>query len=66
MTNRYKVKGFKNNCPNFNPCPVCYKCRNYDPSYYKCATQCSNEHCNTSKHTDQKVGFLIKPQTITI
>ena len=61
------VKGFKTRCPDFSPCPLCYGCRNYDPSYYKCATICKGtkfDVCNKEKHTEKALGMMIRPPKV--
>lgn len=63
------VKGAKIRCPDFNPCPLCYGCRNYDPSYYKCIMTCGgnkNDVCNTSKHNDRALKLMIRRPEIAV
>lgn len=57
-------------CPDFNPCPLCYGCRNYDPSYYKCIMICGGNvkynTCDTHKHNDKALSLMIRPQEVNI
>jgi hypothetical protein len=67
---RHSPAGFKVNCPDFDPSPLCYGCRNYDPSYYKCVVTCKpclrENTCNKDVHTEKKLTLIIKPMTIEL
>ena len=64
------VMGYKINCPDYHKCPLCYGCRSYDPSYYKCITLCGtnqkNNICNTIKHKDKLITKMIHKTTINL
>ena len=63
LKTKESVKGFKINCPNYDPCPLCYGCRAYDPSYYECTTECGGSKrdiCNTQKHNDKALNLMIR------
>lgn len=54
------VEGFKKNCPNYEPCPLCYGCRAYDASYYECAQCAKNKQniCDRKRHTDRALNKM--------
>ena len=64
------VLGYKINCPDYNPCPLCYGCRSFDPSYYKCINLCGENIkyniCKTSKHRANLLAKMIKKTTINV
>ena len=37
------VIGYQIQCADYHMCPICYGCRSYDPSYYKCIKLCGNK-----------------------
>lgn len=55
MKTKTSVSGFINRCPDYEMCPVCYGCRNFNPTYKKCLDECGTykeDVCNT-KNIDQ-------------
>ena len=61
--------GGKANCPDYKPCPLCYGCRNYDPSYYKCVTTCKGtkyDTCDTHRHNDKALSLMIRRPEVTL
>lgn len=69
LKTKESVKGAKINCPNYDPCPLCYGCRAYDASYYKCITECRNSKrdvCNTHKHNDRALNLMIRPPVVVL
>jgi hypothetical protein len=55
--------GAEMHCPNFDPCPLCYGCRNYDSSVVKCDKCAENKKknvCNTELHTEQALMLMLK------
>ena len=63
-----KVAGYRISCPDYDKCPLCYGCRNYDSGSYKCVTNCSNRYdrCDTQKHIRRLIGKLLTRSTVTI
>lgn len=63
------VRGYKIRCPNFSPCPLCYGCRNYDPSFWICRTECSKDKkntCDKEKHTDKILAMMLQKQVVQL
>ena len=63
----HSALGAKNGCVNFNPCPLCYGCRNYDSRYLACdvcAMDAKKNICDTKKHTEEALLFMIHKDTI--
>lgn len=60
------VRGAKIRCINYEKCPICYGCRNYnsiDPECAKCATKRKYNICDTIKHkSDIIANFISRPQ----
>ena len=65
---RESVKGFKMRCPNYVSCPLCYGCRSYDPSYYRCLECGKNKKniCDTHKHTDKALNLMIRRPVVEL
>jgi hypothetical protein len=66
----HDVRGWQIDCINFHPCPLCYGCRNYDPSYKKCE-KCAEENmkqniCNRTLHTEKALAMMIRPMRIDL
>ena len=58
------VWGARNECPNFEQCPLCYGCRNYDSSVEKCYRNCYRNNakiniCNTEKHKSKLIAKFV-------
>ncbi len=64
------VRGVRIKCPNFEQCPLCYGCRNFNSKYVKCVT-CKFEGqkkniCDTKKHTAPLLSKMILKEKIEI
>jgi hypothetical protein len=64
------VKGWIDNCPNYQKCPLCYGCRAYDSSYIKC-DRCYKENakfnvCENSLHNEKNLAKMILRETIDL
>lgn len=55
--------GAQKNCINFEPCPLCYGCRNYDSADIRC-DECYEEKkqniCKTYVHTNKALGLMLR------
>lgn len=56
--------GARISCVNFNPCKLCYGCRNYSSAILKCR-KCYEDNakyniCNREKHTDYALNLMIR------
>ena len=71
-----KVRGNIIQCINFQMCPLCYGCRNYDSRIPECV-DCFEDGirpdekrnyniCNTNLHESWKVNRMICKNTITV
>jgi|SRR5579875_1305987 len=61
---RHKV-----NCPDFEECPLDYKCRNFNPKYMKCQNCILNQDgqiCNTKLHTHEVLSVFIKRSRVNL
>ena len=58
------VHGAEINCQRFDPCPLCYGCRNYDSALVKCDSCYYNnkeyDTCNTTKHTEKALNLMLR------
>lgn len=66
---KYNTTGYKINCINYHPCPLCYGCRAYTPIMVKCNKCEKNKKrdiCNTELHTDGKLSKMITKERIEI
>ena len=64
-----KVRGYLINCPNFEPCPLCYGCRSYDSSVLKCqgcAEYAKWNICDTKKHQARLLALMIAREVIDL
>jgi hypothetical protein len=65
----HDVRGWQIDCKWYTPCPLCYGCRAYDPSYKRCE-KCANETkqniCNTHKHRADLLAKMIQRETIIV
>lgn len=49
-------------CAWFEECPLCYRCRAYDPKYARCG-RCEIPRCNTKRHTsDIILKMILRPR----
>jgi len=64
------VQGYIINCIDFEPCPLCYGCRNYRTYMIKCVNRCSGnlkkDTCKTSLHTESILGRMIRRESYII
>lgn len=62
--------GAVNGCQWFNPCPLCYGCRNHDSNFARCQkcfdTDKKFNICNTDLHKEEILSMMIRRETITI
>lgn len=58
----HDVRGFITRCPEYHKCPICYGCRNFNPSVARCL-ECAEEKkknvCDTAKHQADKIAKLL-------
>ena len=51
-------------CPRFDPCPLCFGCRNYDSGTVACDKCCDHDFkgnvCNTGKHTEHALNLMLR------
>lgn len=74
MRNKQKtaaeVKGALINCKDFDPCPMCYGCRNFTTNRVKCINKCGvNEKfdtCNVSRHRPDLLARMITKERIVV
>jgi hypothetical protein len=63
---RHKMWG---KCLAFQECPLCFKCRNYDPSHLACRNCELNKEgliCNTQKHNEKVLNMMIRRERIDL
>lgn len=61
--------GARRNCPNFDPCPLCFGCRSYDSAVVKCGL-CYEEDrkaniCNRELHTEKALAVMLQMKNKT-
>ena len=69
MKTKYDTLGYQHSCVNYDPCPLCWGCRAYDPSYKKCKmceTDIKQNICNKQKHTPKVLAKMIRRTTIRV
>lgn len=70
-TKKDRVKGYITDCLNYDPCPLCYGCRNYGV-LNKCENHCgddlkTNACLNKKLHNETNFAKMIhRPQPIII
>lgn len=56
--------GARMHCPNFDPCPLCYGCRNYDSAVVRCEScyedSAKKNICNRELHTEEALSMMLK------
>lgn len=62
-TKKETVKGYVTDCFNYDPCPLCYGCRNYGV-FNKCVNRCggdlkTNTCTNTKLHNEKNFAKMI-------
>lgn len=64
------TEGYRNDCPGYDPCPLCYGCRNAGLYSSRCDTLCNGNHkkniCNRELHTPQNIGKMVRRQKIKL
>lgn len=61
------VLGFREKCPKFVQCPICYGCRSYsshDIDCEKCTINRKRDICNKDLHRDDLIDKLISKNSI--
>ena len=69
MKKKEDVQGYLFSCVNYDPCPLCFRCRAYDASYTKCskcAVDMKKNVCDKKKHTDKALSKMIRRITIRV
>ena len=66
----HDVRGWKERCPNFQSCPLCYGCRRYNSTDPDCLI-CLQENkkfniCNTDLHKDDVTAKMITKNNILL
>ena len=61
--------GYQHNCVNYEPCPLCFGCRSYDPSWFKCK-HCEEDRkiniCSREKHTPKLLTKMIRRKRLNV
>lgn len=56
--------GAQKNCPDFDPCPLCFGCRNYTSYRIKCKACAEEDHkkniCKRELHTEKALSLMLK------
>ena len=63
---RHKVQGY---CSVFEECPLCYKCRSYNPSHVACQSCVLKEEgslCKRELHTPSVLSRMIRRERIDL
>lgn len=64
------TEGYQNDCSNYDPCPLCYGCRNYGIYSDRCDTLCGDNHkkniCNRELHTSRNIAKMVRRQIIKL
>ncbi len=60
---KYKVQGYVDNCFHYDPCPLCFGCRNYG-QFNKCESKCgrdlkTNACLNKKLHNERNFAKMI-------
>lgn len=71
---RYKTirdtEGYKHDCPGYDPCPLCYGCRNAGMYPDRCDILCMGNPkrnvCNRELHTSKNIGMMVRRQKIKL
>ncbi len=58
------TEGYKHDCPNYDPCPLCYGCRNAGLYPSRCDSLCGENPkkniCNRELHTPKNIGMMVQ------
>ena len=63
------VRGYQMRCPDYEKCPLCYGCRNYDDQYIKCRINCGNDTgnvCNTKRHQAHLIAKMLTREKVIL
>lgn len=64
------TEGYRHDCAEFDPCPLCYGCRNYGMYPSRCDTLCMDNPkkniCNTALHTPMNIGRMVRRNQIKV
>ena len=64
------TEGYKHDCPDYDPCPLCYGCRNAGMHPNRCNTLCMDNPkknvCNVELHTPENISKMVRRQIITL
>lgn len=64
------TEGYKHDCINYDPCPLCYGCRNYGIYPFSCDEICGSNHkkniCKIELHTPKNIAKMVRRQQIKI
>lgn len=64
------TEGYINDCPGYDPCPLCYGCRNAGMYPSRCDTLCysnvKKNICNRQLHTSKNIGKMVRRQIIKL
>ena len=69
MKTEHDTWGYQHNCVNYDPCPLCYGCRAYDPSWHKCRhceDDLKNNICNKQRHTVKLLNRMIGRRKLNV
>lgn len=69
MKTQYDTWGAQHTCINYEPCPLCYGCRSYSSSWYKCRhceEDVKNNICDTRRHTVKLLSRMIRRQKLNV
>lgn len=61
-------RGAKIHCPNFDPCPLCYGCRNYDSAVVRCegcTENAKHDICNREFHSEHNLSLMLTNKSKT-
>lgn len=68
IKNWNSARGARINCPNFDPCPLCYGCRNYNSAVVRCDKCLENKKfniCDREFHSEHNLGLMLKHKNRT-
>lgn len=64
------TEGYQHDCPDYDPCPLCYGCRNAGLHSSRCNTLCAGNPkkniCNVELHTSKNIEKMVRRQKIKL
>lgn len=66
------VRGYRDYCFYYEPCPICYGCRNYNAAYcppgghYECSRDVKNNVCTSQYHTPENFAKVIQRPVVNL